>query len=213
VRPVVCLITDRGRLGSNAEAALIRRVSAAARAGVHLVQIRERDLSDRALLALVRQAVEVTRPTRTRVLVNDRVDVAIVSGAHGVHLRADSVPVSRVRAVAPPGFLVGRSVHSSVEAARLAEEGGLDYLMFGTVFETPSKPGRPVAGVAGLAEAVAAARALPVLAVGGITTRTLGVLSGSGCAGFAAIGMFADDAEDALAGTVAAALAPCENPG
>jgi thiamine-phosphate pyrophosphorylase len=84
--------------------------------------------------------------------------------------------------------------------------------MFGTVFETSSKPGRPAAGVAGLAEAVAAARTLPVLAVGGITTARLGTLSRSGCVGFAAIGMFADGAEDALAGTVAAALAPCENP-
>jgi thiamine-phosphate pyrophosphorylase len=213
LRHVVCLITDRGRLGSNAEAALIRRVSAAARAGVHLVQIRERNLPDRALLALVTQAVEAARPTRTRVLVNDRVDVAITSGAHGVHLRSDSVAASRVRAVAPPGFLVGRSVHSSAEAARLAEEGGLDYLMFGSVFETSSKPGRAAAGVAGLAAAVAAARTLPVLAVGGITAQTLGAVWGSGCAGFAAIGMFADGPEDALAETVAAALAPCENPG
>jgi thiamine-phosphate pyrophosphorylase len=213
VRPVVCLITDRGRLGAHAEAALIRRLSTAARAGVHLVQIRERDLPDRALLALVTQAVEATRPTRTRVLVNDRIDIAIIAGAHGVHLRSDSVAASRVRAVAPPGFLVGRSVHSSAEAARLAEEGGLDYLMFGSVFETSSKPGRPAAGVAALAETVAAARTLPVLAVGGITEKTLGALSGSGCAGFAAIGMFADGAEDALADTVGAVLAACENPG
>jgi len=188
-------------------------VALAARAGVHLVQIRERDLPDGALLTLVAQAVDAARTTRTRILVNDRLDVAIASGAHGVHLRADSAPAPRVRAAAPRGFLIGRSVHSSEEAARLAEEGGLDYLMFGSVFETSSKPGQAASGVMGLSEAVTAARTLPVLGVGGITPMTLPRLSASGCAGFAAIGLFADGPEESLAETVSAVLAPGEGSG
>jgi thiamine-phosphate pyrophosphorylase len=94
VHPVVYMITDRQRLGERAGAALVRRVAAAARAGMHLIQIRERDMSDGELLTLVMQAVEAVRGTRTRILVNDRVDVAMVAGAHGVHLRADSAPCS-----------------------------------------------------------------------------------------------------------------------
>ena len=118
MQPVVCMITDRRRLGEDAEAALIRRVAAAARAGVHLIQIRERDIADGALFALVTRAVEAVRGTRTRVLVNDRVDVAMAAGAHGVHLRVDSAPATRVRDVAPPAFLIGRSVHTRDEVAR-----------------------------------------------------------------------------------------------
>ncbi len=165
------MITDRRRLGERAGAALIRRVAAAARAGMHLIQIRERDMSDGELLTLVMQAVEAVRGTRTRILVNDRVDVAMVAGAHGVHLRADSAPARRVRKVAPPSFLIGRSVHTRDEISQVCAEGDVDYLLFGTVFETASKPNLPHTGVAGLADAVDAAKGVPVLGVGGMTSR------------------------------------------
>jgi thiamine-phosphate diphosphorylase len=166
------MITDRRRLGQQGEAILIRRVAIAAQAGAHLVQIRERDMTDSALLALSVRAVEAVRGTRTRILVNDRWDVAVAAGAHGVHLRADSAPARRVRAAVPPSFLIGRSVHSRDEIARVRDEGGLDYLLFGTVFATESKPDLPAAGIAALGEAVNEARELPVLAVGGVTLTT-----------------------------------------
>lgn len=206
------MITDRRRLGQQGEAILIRRVAIAAQAGAHLVQIRERDMTDSALLALAVRAVEAVRGTRTRILVNDRWDVAVAAGAHGVHLRADSAPARRVRAAVPPSFLIGRSVHSRDEIARVRDEGGLDYLLFGTVFATESKPGLPAAGIAALGEAVNEARELPVLAVGGVTLTTAVQLARTGCAGFAAIGQFADNAEADFHGTVAAALAAWENP-
>lgn len=211
--PVVCMITDRRRLGEHAEGALIRRVGAAARAGVHLIQIRERDMPDGALLTLVSQAVEAVRGTRVRILVNDRVDIAIAGGAHGVHLRGDSAPARRVRAVAPPSFLIGRSVHTSDEAAQLAAEGDVDYLLFGTVFATASKPDGPSAGLAGLTDAVTAARTLPVLAIGGMTLDTIGRVHGAGCAGFAAIGQFADIPESDVARTVTTARRAWDNQG
>ena len=212
MRPVVCMITDRRRFGRHGEDVLIHRAALAARAGVHLIQLREHDVADGALLTLVARAVDAVRGTRTRIVVNDRLDVAVAAGAHGVHLRGDSAPGRRVRSSAPPGFLIGRSVHSPDEIARVSDEDGLDYLLFGTVFPTASKPGRPAAGIAGLTEAVDAAGRLPVLAIGGITLDTAGQLAGSGCAGFAAIGQFADVPDEQLAATVAAALGAWENP-
>jgi thiamine-phosphate pyrophosphorylase len=205
------MITDRRRLGEGAEAALIRRITAAARAGIHLIQIRERDMPDGKLLALVRQAVEAVRGTRTRILVNDRVDVAIAAKAHGVHLRGDSAPAQRVRKVAPSSFLIGRSVHTADEIAQISVEGDVDYLVFGTVFDTASKPDRQSAGLAGLTNAVNAAPRVPILAIGGMTLDTIGQLHGTGCAGFAAIGQFADVPESDIARTVTTALRAWDN--
>jgi thiamine-phosphate pyrophosphorylase len=205
VTPVICLITDRTR-GAGGADGIVERVAWAARAGVHLVQVRERDLDGGPLTALVRRCVEAVRGSRARVLVNDRLDVALAAGAHGVHLRADSMPASRVRALCPPGFVVGRSVHACAEAVEAVAGGGLDYLMFGTVFPTLSKPGRAPAGSSSLAD-VAAASGVPVLAVGGISPDNLGEVAAAGAAGFAAIGLFAVSSEAALAGSVAAATA------
>jgi thiamine-phosphate pyrophosphorylase len=192
------MITDRHRLAAtDPERLVAERVAAAAASGVDLIQVRERDLDGRALLGLVTRCVGAASGTRTRVLVNDRLDVALAAGAHGVHLRADSMPAPRARTLAPPGFLIGRSVHSVEEAVTACADGGLDYLLFGAVFTTVSKPGQTPAGVQALAD-VSAAVSLPVLGVGGISRETVGRLAGTGCAGFAAIGWFVDGAQDVL---------------
>jgi len=190
------MITDRRRF--TAEDALVQRVASVAAAGVNLVQVRERDMEARDLSRLVARCVTAVRNTRTRILVNDRLDVALTSGAHGVHLRGDSIRASRARALAPIGFLVGRSVHTVAEAVTAHADGGLDYLLFGAVFATASKPGQPPAGVQALADVVGATP-LPVLAVGGISSDTAPQLAGTGCAGFAAIGWFADGDEATVA--------------
>ena len=195
MQPVVCMITDRRRFP--AEDALVQRVAAVAAAGVTLVQVREQDMEARDLSRLVARCVTAVRNTRTRILVNDRLDVALTSGAHGVHLRGDSIPASRARALAPIGFLIGRSVHTVAEAVTAHAEGGLDYLLFGTVFATASKPGQPPAGVQALADVVRATP-VPVLAIGGITSETVPQLKETGCAGFAAIGWFANEDETSL---------------
>ena len=191
------MVTDRLRLGGDREQALVERVGAAARAGVHLVQVRERDLAARPLTRLVERCVEAVRGTRARVLVNDRVDVALSAGAHGVHLRGDSMPAARARILAPPAFLIGRSVHAQDEALRAEDGGGLDYLLFGTVFATASKPGAAATGLDALAR-VAAATRLPVIAIGGMSAHTIHAVGGTGAAGFAAIGLFADQPPDQL---------------
>ena len=193
MKPVICMITDRHRLGPAAEDALVRRVAAAARAGVHLVQVRERDLDGGPLARLVERCVGAVRGTRTRIVVNDRLDVALAAGAHGVHLRADSFLESRARPIVPSGFLIGRSVHSVAEAAG----ADADYLMFGTVFPSASKPGRIATGVGALADVVAATTA-PVLAVGGVACDTAPAIAQAGAAGVAGIDLFASGADDGL---------------
>jgi thiamine-phosphate pyrophosphorylase len=129
-------VTDRQRSGG--ADGVVARAAWAARAGVHLVQVRERDLEGRALTDLVARCVAAVRGTRARVVVNERFDVALAAGAHGVHLRAGSMAAARVRGAAPPGFLIGRSVHAPEEAA---DPGAVDYLIFGTVFATPPSLG------------------------------------------------------------------------
>lgn len=197
MKPVICLVTDRRRVPGGSDAALIERIAAAARAGVHLIQIRERDLDARALTRMAAAAVDATRGTSTRILVNDRTDVALAAGAHGVHLRGDSIAAARVREIVPSGFLVGRSVHSCEEAERVSKAGGLDYLLFGTVFDTSSKPGLMGSGPGTLA-AVARVTPLPVLGIGGMTVSRMERVAEAGAAGFAGIGLFADCSLESL---------------
>ena len=182
-------VTDRARFGLSLDA-LVDRLVLAARSGVSAIQIRERDLPDRDLLALVRRVVAAVQSTPAIVLVNDRPDVAIAAGAAGVHLRADSMPGTRVRAMTPPGFVIGRSVHDPVEVDAAAAEGAYDYLLFGTVFASAGKPaGHRTAGLDGL-RAACQRSPLPVIAIGGVNASRLPLIEESGAAGFAAIGMF-----------------------
>jgi len=209
-RPVVCLVTDRRRLSphtaeADACAHLIEQVAAAARAGIHLVQVREPDLTDAALYALVTRCLIAAAGTPCRVLVNDRPDVALASRSHGVHFRADGYPARRIRDIAPDTFIIGRSVHDAREAAEIREEGSVDYLLFGTVFPTASKPpGHAAAGVAGLKAAVEAGGSLPVLGIGGMTAGRAADVARSGAAGLAGIGLFLETDAAALGQTVRA---------
>jgi thiamine-phosphate pyrophosphorylase len=184
---VICLVTDRHRLDDPTPSGLIGFVRDAAVAGVDLVQLRERDLPARELLRLAVAVLDVLRGTTARLVVNDRLDVALASRAHGVHLPAASLPPSRVRGVAPAGFLIGRSIHHLSEAADPDE--AVDYLLFGTVFGSRSKPGIAAAGIPALQEAVARAPR-PVLAIGGVTGETAAEVAAAGAAGLAAIDWF-----------------------
>jgi len=198
-RPTLCLVTDRRAIG---ERPLVALVGDAARAGVDLIQIREPDLDDRALVVLTRAAVAAVRGTPARVIVNDRTDAALAAGAAGVHLRGDSIPASRVRAIAGPDFVVGRSVHDGDEAAAVDAEGACDYLIFGTVFPSSSKPaGHHAAGPDTLGRVCARVRA-PVLAIGGISADRARQVAAAGAAGVAAIQLFAEATD--LAETVRA---------
>jgi thiamine-phosphate diphosphorylase len=190
---MLCLVTDRQRLTSpattltDARDCLVAQARHAVAAGIDLIQLRERDLDARDLAALTRDLLTLTRGSTTRLVVNDRLDVALACGADGVHLRADSIPVSAARRLAPASFLIGRSVHSVEEAA---EAAGADYVIAGTVFATVSKPEiRSHLGVDGL-RAIVEVIAAPVLAIGGVGEEECDRVAAAGAAGVAAIGLF-----------------------
>ena len=189
------LITDRRRLAGTTDLQRVRdclfsQARFAAAAGVDVIQIRERDLDARILMGIVGDALRAAEGTASRVIVNDRVDVALASGAHGVHLPARSLPVAAVRAISPRGFVIGRSVHN---AAELEDAAGADYVIAGTVWATVSKPeaGGELLGAAGLAALVTLAP-MPVIAIGGVDRSRFRDVAGSGAAGAASIGLFLD---------------------
>lgn len=179
----LCLVTDRRARP------VVEQCGEAIRAGVDMIQVRERDLEGGPLASLVAELVRLTRGTATRVVVNDRLDVALACGADGVHLRGDSMPPAPARSIAPPGFLIGRSVHHAEEARAVAP--GVDYLIAGTVFPTSSKAGLTEwLGLEGLAK-ICGAVSVPVLAIGGMTLDRLADVATAGASGVAAISLFA----------------------
>jgi thiamine-phosphate pyrophosphorylase len=156
-------------------------------AGLRAVQLREKDLPVREMLNLADGLREATRRHGARLLVNDRADVALAAGADGVQRTHASLPVSALRAITPAGYLVGASVHSAAEA-REAGAQGADFVVFGPVYDTPSKRRYgPPQGLAAL-EAVARAVDRPVLAVGGLTSGRVPEVLAAGAAGVAVIG-------------------------
>ena len=191
-QPILCLVTGRthlNRADRSDVAQLLDLILTAAAAGVDLVQVREPDLSDRTLAALVRRAVEATRRTGARIVVNDRVDIALTTGAAGVHLKSSGVPADRIRPHVPPDWLIGRSIHGLDEGVRVTGSGALDYVCLGTVFETASKPGTHPVGPDVLRQ-VAQTLSVPVLGIGGITVERTRTVAQSGAAGIAGIGVF-----------------------
>jgi thiamine-phosphate pyrophosphorylase len=194
VPPTLCLITDARRLlttvGRPSEAwaeTLLEQIEGAIAGGIDLIQIREPRVDASALVDLTRRSVQLTRGSRARVVVNDRVDIALAAGADGVHLREDSVSLSEARRLGP-GLVLGRSVHDAPGAAAARRAA---YLIAGSVFQTESKPGAPARlGLDGLRRVVAAAGRVPVLAVGGVTVENLTVVLDTGVSGAAAIGAF-----------------------
>jgi len=196
--PLLYLITDRRAFlpnldGGEACRAQLEAIRLAAQNGVQLIQIRERDLSARALAEFTRRAIAVARPHGARVLVNDRLDVALAANADGVHLRVNSLAAAKVREITTnkrrDEFLIGVSTHSLAEA-QAAEMGGADFIVCGPVYDTPSKHefGAPL-GLEKFAE-VCQAVTLPVLALGGITLANLFEPLRRGAAGIAAISLF-----------------------
>ena len=176
-------ITDRSQLAQP----LLECLRGWLAAGLDYIQIREKDLPARALYELVAAVVALSNPHGTRILVNERVDVALAAGAHGVHLPSHAPSPQRIRTIMPPGFVIGVSCHSAAEV-EAAEREGADFAVFGPVFESPSKLayGPPV-GVLALEQA-ARGRRLPVLALGGITLQNFQQCRAA--AGVAAVSLF-----------------------
>ena len=173
--PRLVLVTDRRATDRD----LVTVVEAALDAGLPAVQLREKDLPGRPLLALAERLRAATARTGALLFVNDRLDVALAAGADGVQLGTGSVPVEVARRLLPPGALVGVSTHAPGEAV-----AGADFALFGPVWETPAKAGAQ--GESRLREAVRAA-AIPVLAIGGVTAERVAAARAAGAAGVAVI--------------------------
>ena len=208
--PLLCYVTHRHGLPvanpADSIEALTRKIAEVAAAGIDWVQIREKDLPARELASLTRQALRIAAKSSaesssaTRVLVNDRLDVAIAERASGVHLGEKSLPVAEAKRLVEsaqrklavdPSFLIGVSCHS-LEAAKAAERDGADYIFFGPVFPTPSKQQfGPPQGIQSLQQ-VCRTVSVPVLAIGGVTLDDAASCIHAGAAGVAAIRLFQD---------------------
>lgn len=157
---------------------------------IPLLQIREKNLPARLLYKLVCRAAEITRGSSTRLLVNDRFDVALAAGADGVHLTAVSLPVKVVRAACGPDFVIGASTHSLDEAWRARDEGA-DFVVFGPVFQTESKRAfGPPQGLKKLQLVASELQGFPVLAIGGVTVDNAEKCLAAGASGVAGISWF-----------------------
>jgi thiamine-phosphate pyrophosphorylase len=177
-------ITDRSQLVS--PSALFENIARQLALGLEMIQLRERDLSAHDLMALAGSVLRLPNPHGTRILINDRIDVALASGAAGVHLRGNSVAPSRLRTIVPADFVIGVSCHS-VEEVRRAEDDGASFAVLAPIYPTPGKG--PALGLGPL-EAAARTVRIPVLALGGVTTARVQECLAAGAAGIAGISLF-----------------------
>ena len=202
-KPILYLITPGASKPSTTSKSpefksILTQVSSAVAAGTDLIQIREKNLSARVLFELCEQAVRLTAGTSTRLLVNDRADIAAGAGAHGVHLTTRSIDAGAIRKTFGEDLLIGASTHSTDEAVA-ARDVGADFIVFGPIFETLSKQeyGAPV-GLESLSAVTAMLRNFPVLALGGITTSNARDCLNAGASGIAGISLFSDHTELAV---------------
>lgn len=196
-RPLLYLITSGETTVQTTQAtkdfsSILRLVEAAVASGIDLIQIREKNLSANVLYKLTTSAAEITGGSATKLLVNDRSDIAASAGADGVHLTTYSLPAHVVRRTFGSEFLIGVSTHSLAEATA-ARAGGADFVVFGPVFETQSKSqyGEPL-GPAELAKITSKLSPFPVVALGGIMIANAAACIQAGARGIAAIRMFSD---------------------
>jgi thiamine-phosphate pyrophosphorylase len=198
--PIIYLITSGATGASTTPASedfrqLLKLVEAAVAANVNLLQIREKNLNARVLYELATQAAEITRASSTRLLVNDRADIARAARADGVHLTTKSITASVIRRTFGDHFLIGVSTHS-LEEAREAYHGGADFAVFGPVFDTTSKRmyGEPP-GIRVLEGVAVQLAPFPILALGGVTRDNVADCFRAGASGIAAIRLLNHPAE------------------
>jgi thiamine-phosphate pyrophosphorylase len=196
-KPILYLITP-GATVENATPSsqpyqdILRQVRAAAAAGIDLIQIREKRLSAGALFELTSRVMQIVRGSATRVLVNDRADIAAGAEADGVHLTTQSLDAGVVRKTFGADFLIGVSTHSDLEA-RQARDAGADFVVFGPVFSTPSKARYgPALGLNSLSMVTRELTRFPVLAIGGVSRENVSSVAETGASGIAAITLFSD---------------------
>ena len=184
--PILCYVTDRPTLGKGR---LLNLVREALEAELDWIQLREKGTPTNELIQIAEKVVRLPRESHQKLILNDRLDIALACGFDGVHLGGTSFPVGVVRKRVPAGFIVGASVHHLDEAVT-AEREGANYVVFGPVFATPSKlKYGPAQGIKKL-HAVTSLLSIPVLAIGGISLANFQECLKAGAAGIAAISLF-----------------------
>jgi thiamine-phosphate pyrophosphorylase len=158
----------------------------AAEGGADVVQLRDKHLPSRRLYQVAVEIKEALAGTGVLLIVNDRADVAIASGADGVHLGQDDLPLRSVRAMAPPGFIIGVSVGTAVQALE-AERDGADYIALSPLFDTGSKPDAGAGHGLGRLREIRQATRLPLVAIGGIDAKNICQVIGAGADGVAVV--------------------------
>ncbi|QYJ15827.1 Thiamine-phosphate synthase [Rubrobacter xylanophilus DSM 9941] len=181
------------------------RVEAAVRGGVDIVQLREKRASREEALPLARRLRELCVRHGALFTVNDDIELARLSGAHGVHLGQEDEPVARAREVLGAGAVVGRSAGSLEEARRAVREGA-DYLGVGSVYPTPTKPDAKVRGLGLVRELARADLGVPWFAIGGVTLETAEEVAAAGAPGFAVVRAVLDAGDPEAAARVLRAL-------
>ena len=196
-RPITYLITSGETTSSTTPdgaefQALLRLFDLAAEARVSLIQIREKALAAHTLFELASKAAALTRGSETRVVVNDRADIARAAGCDGVHLSTRSLEAGVVRRAFGEEFLIGVSTHTH-EEARASATCGADFAVFGPVFDTPTKRayGPPV-GLEVLKETARSLKPFPLVALGGVDESNLSDCLAAGAEGVAAIRLYAN---------------------
>ncbi|HSK73131.1 MAG TPA: thiamine phosphate synthase [Pyrinomonadaceae bacterium] len=163
---------------------ILKIIKASVEAKISLIQIREKKLTARLLFELARASALITKNTETKLLINDRADIALAAGADGVHLTSVSIPTNIIRRNFPENFIIGVSAHS-LEKAENAKEQGADFVTFSPIFFTPNK-GEPQ-GLENLRKVCEKLKPFPVVALGGIDENNYKTVLQSGASGFAAI--------------------------
>jgi thiamine-phosphate pyrophosphorylase len=199
-KPIIYLITSGATTKTTTPessdfARVLTLVEAAVAAQIPLLQLREKHLSARVLYELATRAAKIARGTGTRLLVNDRSDIACAAGAAGVHLTSGSLTADVVRNTYGSEMLIGVSTHS-LEQARAARDAGGDFVVFGPIFETESKRvfGEPL-GLRKLNEVARELDGFSVVAIGGVTAGNVVECFRAGASGVAAIRLL-NDAEN-----------------
>ena len=186
-------ITARGQLATppgqdGKEEALQRQVRASFSAGVGYVQVREKDLPGRRLAQIVEDLQDSPEKKGSRLLVNERLDIAIACGVDGVHLPSDSLPLSAVRSKAGREWIVGISCHAEDDIEEALRQGA-SYALVGPVFRTPSKPDVAPLGLSRLAR-LCSRFSIPIFALGGVNVENAKDCVQAGAAGVAGIRLF-----------------------
>lgn len=189
-------VTDRAWVG---RLTLLEQIEAALKNGVTLLQLREKRLPEEQLVAEAIQVKELCRRYQVPLIINDNVNAALKSGADGVHVGVDDLPVKEIRRRTGKGFIIGATA-KTVEQAKQAEQAGADYLGVGAVFPSPTKKSAIRITVEQLRE-ICGSVSIPVAAIGGITEQNIVQLAGSGADGFAVVSaVFGADDPGAAAG-------------